>query len=101
MYRNARARQKTSEILSSPKGMLSVLQCKLLIMQLAHLADLKANLRKVEEEILDGFSQFQCPSEFFDLIHGIDQTSASTIVAENWKEMVPFASAQHICAQAW
>jgi transposase len=46
------------------------------------LADLQANLREVEEEIHDGFSQFQGPIELLDSIPGIDQTAAYTILAE-------------------
>ena len=57
-------------------------QRNLLKMQLAHLADLQANLREVEEEIHDGFSQFQGPIELLDSIPGIDQTAAYTILAE-------------------
>jgi transposase len=96
----ARARQKASGILSSLNGTLSVPQRKLLKMQLAHLADLQANLREVEEEIRDGFSQFQGPIELLDSIPGIDQTAAYTILAEIGKEMTAFPTAQHICSWA-
>jgi transposase len=96
----ARARQKASEILSSLNGTLSVPQRKLLKMQLAHLADLQDNLREVETEIHDGFSQFQEPIELLDSIPGIDQTAAYTILAEVGKEMAAFPTAQHICSWA-
>ncbi|MFZ2095395.1 MAG: IS110 family transposase [Anaerolineales bacterium] len=100
MCLKARARQKASEILSSLNGTLSVPQRKLLKMQLAHLADLQDNLREVEIEIHDGFSQFQGPIELLDSIPGIDQTAAYTILAEIGKEMAAFPTAQHICSWA-
>lgn len=96
----ARARQKASEILSSLNGTLSLPQRKLLKMQLAHLADLQDNLREVEEEIRNGFSQFQGPIELLDSIPGIDQTAAYAILAEIGKEMSAFPTAQHICSWA-
>ena len=96
----ARARQKASEILSSLNGTLSVPQRKLLKMQLAHLADLQANLREVEEEIHDGFSQFLGPIGLLDSIPGIDLTAAYAILAEIGKDMSAFPTAQHICAWA-
>ena len=96
----SRARQKASEILTSLNGTLSVPQRKLLKMQLAHLADLQDNLREVETEIHDGFSQFQGPIELLDSIPGIDQTAAYTILAEIGKEMSAFPTAQHICSWA-
>lgn len=100
MCLKAKARQKASEILSSLNGTLSVPQRKLLKMQLAHLADLQDNLREVEIEIHDGFSQFQGPIELLDSIPGIDQTAAYTILAEIGKEMAAFPTAQHICSWA-
>jgi transposase len=100
MCLKARARQKASEILSSLNGTLSMPQRKLLKMQLAHLADLQDNLREVETEIHDGFSQFQGPIELLDSIPGIDQTAAYTILAEIGKEMAAFPTAQHICSWA-
>jgi transposase len=100
MCLKARARQKASEILSSLNGTLSVPQRKLLKMQLAHLTDLQDNLREVETEIHDGFSQFQGPIELLDSIPGIDQTAAYTILAEIGKEMAAFPTAQHICSWA-
>jgi transposase len=96
----ARARQKAGEILSSLNGILSVPQRKLLKMQLAHLADLQANLLEVEEEIHDSFSQFQRPIELLDSIPGIDLTAAYAILAEIGKEMSAFPTAQHICSWA-
>lgn len=96
----ARARQKASEILSSLNGILSVPQRKLLKMQLAHLADLQANLREVEEEIRNDFAQFQGPIELLDSIPGIDLTAAYAILAEIGKEMSVFPTAQHICSWA-
>ena len=96
----SRARQKASEILTSLNGTLSVPQRKLLKMQLAHLADLQDNLREVETEIHDGFSQFQGPIELLDSIPGIDQIAAYTILAEIGKEMSAFPTAQHICSWA-
>lgn len=95
-----RARQKAGEILSSLNGILSMPQRKLLKMQLAHLADLQANLREIEEEIHDGFSQFQGPIELLDSIPGIDLTAAYAILAEIGKEMAAFPTAQHICSWA-
>jgi transposase len=96
----AQVRKKAHEILSSLNGTLSMPQRKLLKMQLAHLADLQANLREVEEEIHDGFSQFQGPIELLDSIPGIDQTAAYTILAEIGAEMSAFPTAQHICSWA-
>jgi transposase len=54
----AQARCKVNEILSSLNRPLSAPQRKLLNMQLAHLADLQANLHEVEDDIHDGFSKF-------------------------------------------
>ncbi|NJD58663.1 MAG: hypothetical protein C3F13_04710 [Anaerolineales bacterium] len=69
-------------------------------MQLAHLADLRAYLWEVEEEIQDGFSQFQDPIELLDSIPGIDQTAVYTILAEIREEMTAFPIALHICSWA-
>jgi transposase len=96
----ARARQKAGEILASLNGILSIPQRKLLKMQLAHLADLQANLREVEEEIHNSFSQFQGPIELLDSIPGVDLTAAYAILAEIGKEMSAFPTAQHICSWA-
>ena len=96
----ARARQKAGVILSSLNGTLSVPQRKLLKMQLAHLADLQANLREVEEEIQDGFAQFRGPIDLLDSIPGIDQTAAYAILAEIGRDMSAFPTAQHICSWA-
>lgn len=95
-----RARQKAGEILSSLNGVLSAPQRKLLRMQLAHLADLQANLREVEEEIHNSFSQFQGPIELLDSIPGIDLTAAYAILAEIGHEMSAFPTAQHLCSWA-
>jgi transposase len=100
MSLKSKARQKADDILSNLNGILSVPQRKLLHMQLVHLADLQANLRQVEEEIHDSFSQFQGPIELLDSIPGIDQTAAYTILAEIGKEMSAFPTAQHICSWA-
>jgi len=100
MSLKSKARQKANEILSNLNGILSVPQRKLLHMQLVHLADLQANLRQVEEEIHDSFSQFQGPIELLDSVPGIDQTAAYTILAEIGKEMSAFPTAQHICSWA-
>jgi transposase len=100
MSLKSKARQKADEILSNLNGILSVPQRKLLHMQLVHLADLQANLRLVEEEIHDNFSQFQGPIELLDSIPGIDRTAAYTILAEIGKEMSAFPTAQHICSWA-
>jgi transposase len=69
-------------------------------MQLAHLADLQSNLREVEEEIHDGFYQFQGPIEILDSIPGIDRTVAYTILAEIGKDKSAFPIAQYICSWA-
>lgn len=95
-----RARQKAGEILSSLNGILSTPQRKLLQMQLAHLADLQANLREIEEEIHNSFSQFQGPIELLDSIPGIDLTAAYAILAEIGHDMSAFPTAQHLCSWA-
>lgn len=95
-----RARQKAGEILSSLNGVLSAPQRKLLQMQLAHMADLQANLREVEEEIHNSFSQFQRPIELLDSIPGIDLTAAYAILAEIGYDMAAFPTAQHLCSWA-
>jgi transposase len=100
MSLKSKARQKADEILSNLNGILSVPQRKLLHMQLVHLADLQANLRQVEKEIHDSFSQFQGPIELLDSIPGIDQTAAYIILAEIGKDMAAFPTAQHICSWA-
>jgi transposase len=95
-----RARQKASQILSDLNGTLSAPQRKLLHMQLAHLADIQANLREVEEEIHDDFSQFEGPIELLDSIPGIDLTASYAILAEIGQDMSAFPTAQHICCWA-
>jgi transposase len=100
MSLKSKARQKADEILANLNGILSVPQRKLLHMQQVHLADLQANLRQVEEEIHDSFSQFQGPIELLDSIPGIDQTAAYIILAEIGKDMAAFPTAQHICSWA-
>lgn len=96
----SKARLKANEILSNLNGILSVPQRKLLKMQLAHLADLYANLEEIEEEIRNDFSQFQGPIDLLDSIPGIDITAAFAILAEIGKDMSPFPTAQHICSWA-
>jgi transposase len=100
MSLKSKARQKANEILSDLNGILSVPQRKLLHMQLVHLADLQSNLRQVEEEIHDNFSQFQGPIDLLDSIPGIDQTAAYIILAEIGRDMSAFPTAQHICSWA-
>ena len=95
-----RARQKASQILSDLNGTLSAPQRKLLQMQLAHLADIQANLREVEEEIHNDFSQFEGPIELLDSIPGIDLTASYAILAEIGQDMSAFPTAQHICCWA-
>lgn len=96
----ARARQKADAILSSLNGTLSLPQRSLLKMQLAHLADLQANLQEVEQAIQDDFTQFQGPMELLDSIPGIDQTAAYAILAEIGQDMSAFPTAQHLCSWA-
>jgi transposase len=96
----ARARLKASAILSSLNGTLSLPQRSLLKMQLAHLADLQANLQEVEQAIRDDFTQFQGPIELLDSIPGIDQTAAYAILAEIGPELSAFPTAQHLCSWA-
>ncbi len=69
-------------------------------MQMAHLDDLEANLREVEDEIHDNFSQFEGPIDFLDSIPGIDKTAAYTILAEIGYKMNTFPTAEHICSWA-
>ncbi len=95
-----RARQKSSEILSSLNGVLSTPQRTLLKMELAHLVDLQVNLREVEAAIQDNFTQFETAIELLDTIPGIDLTAAYAIVAEIGKDMSKFPTAQHICSWA-
>jgi len=95
-----RARLKTTEILSSLNGTLSLPQRQLLKMQLAHLKDLQENLKEVEEEIRTDFSQFEGPRDLLDSIPGIDLTAAYTILAEIGSNMSAFPTAQHICSWA-
>jgi len=95
-----RARQKATEILSSLNGILSAPQRKLLKMELAHLKDLQDNLREVEEEIRDSFSQIEGPIQLLDSIPGIDLTAAYAILAEIGQDMASFPTAQHICSWA-
>ena len=95
-----RARQKSSEILSSLNGTLSVPQRKLLDMQLAHLKDLQDNLQEIEQEIQSGFLQFVGPIVLLDSIPGIDLRAAYAILAEIGRDMTAFPTAQHICSWA-
>jgi transposase len=81
-------------------GILSVPQRKLLKLQLEHLADLKANLEEIEEEIRNDFSQFQGQIDLLDSIPGIDTTAAFSILAEIGTNMSAFPTAQHICSWA-
>jgi len=96
----ARARQKSGEILSNLNGVLSTPQRKLLKLQLDHLKDLQDNLREIEEQIQDNFSQFKGPIQLLDSIPGIDLTAAYAILAEIGRLMAAFPTAQHICSWA-
>ena len=96
----AHAWKMAHEILSSLNGILSMPQRKLLKMELTYLTDLQANLREVEEEIHDGFSEFQGSIEMLGSIPGIDQTAAYPILPEIRFEMSSFQTAQHICSWA-
>lgn len=69
-------------------------------MQLAHLEDLQANLREVEEVIYDSFSQFQSSIKLLNSIPGIDLTAAYAILAEIGYYMSAFLTAQHLCSWA-
>jgi len=95
-----RARQKADEILTNLNGVLSAPQRKLLKMQLDHLKDLEDNLREIEEQIHQDFSQFQAPIQLLDSIPGIDLTAAYAILAEIGQTMTAFPTAQHICSWA-
>lgn len=96
----AKARLKAKDILSNLNGILSVPQRKLLKLQLEHLADLKANLEEIEEEIRNDFSQYQGQIDLLDSIPGIDTTAAFSILAEIGTNMSAFPTAQHICSWA-
>jgi transposase len=96
----AKARLRAKDILSNLNGILSVPQRKLLKLQLEHLADLKANLEEIEEEIRNDFSQFQGQIDLLDSIPGIDTTAAFSILAEIGTNMSAFPTAQHICSWA-
>lgn len=100
MSLKSKARQKANEILTNLNGILSIPQRKLLHMQLVHLAELQSNLRQIDKEIHDTFSQFQGPIELLDSIPGIDRTAAYIILAEIGKDMSAFPTAQHICSWA-
>jgi transposase len=95
-----RARRKNDEILTSLNGALSESQRTLLKMQLAHLADLRENLKEVEQQIQDSFMHFEDPIELLDSIPGIDKTAAYAILAEIGRDMSAFPTAQHICSWA-
>lgn len=95
-----RARLKASEILSNLNGTLSILQRKLLDLQLAHLKDLQDNLQEIEQEIQDGFMQFAGPIALLNSIPGIDMRAAYAILAEIGRDMNVFPTAQHICSWA-
>lgn len=95
-----RVSQRAGEILSSLYGGLSVPQRKLI--QMVHLTDLQANLRGVEEEIHNSFSQCQGPIEMLDSIPRIDLTAAYAILAEIGHEISAFPTAQHLAlGRAW
>jgi transposase len=96
----ARARQKAAEILSNLNGVLSTPQRKLLKLQLDHLKDFQDNLREIEEQIQDNFSQFKDAIQLLDSIPGIDLTAAYAILAEIGRVMAAFPTAQHICSWA-
>lgn len=96
----AKARLRAKDILSNLNDILSVPQRKLLKLQLEHLADLKANLEEMEEEIRNDFSQFQGQIDLLDSIPGIDTTAAFSILAEIGTNMSAFPTAQHICSWA-
>jgi transposase len=95
-----RARQKAAEILSNLNGILSTPQRKLLKLQLDHLKDLQDNLREIEEQIQDNFSQFKDAIQLLDSIPGIDLTAAYAILAEIGRVIAAFPTAQHICSWA-
>jgi transposase len=96
----ARARQKAEEILASLNGILSTPQRKLLKLQLDHLNDLKDNLREIEEQIHNDFSQYESSIRLLDSIPGIDYTAAYQILAEIGINMKVFPTAQHLCSWA-
>jgi transposase len=95
-----RARLKSSEILSSLNGSLSLPQRQLLKMQLAHLVDLQENLQEVEAQIRNSFIDFEGSIDLLDSIPGIDKTAAYAILAEIGQNMSAFPTAQHICSWA-
>ncbi|MEW5870356.1 MAG: IS110 family transposase [Chloroflexota bacterium] len=95
-----RSRQKMGAILSSLNGVLSLPQRHLLKMQLSHLKDLQDNLREVEEEIHNNFSQLEASRDLIDSVFGIDHTAAYAVLAEIGNKMDPFPTAQHICSWA-
>jgi transposase len=95
-----RARAKTSVLLASLNGTLSVPQRRLLRMQLDHLKDLQNNLQEVEQDIQTGFAQFEGPLALLDSIPGISQTAANAILAEIGADMDAFPTAQHLCSWA-
>jgi transposase len=95
-----RARRKAAEILTNLNGILPASQRKLLKLQLEHLQDLQDNLREIEEQIQQDFSQFEGPIGWLDSIPGIDTTAAYAILAEIGATLETFPSAQHLCAWA-
>ena len=93
-----RARLKTAEILSNLNGTLSLPQRQLLNMQLAHLVDLQDHLKEVEQQIRNGFLDFEGSIDLLDSIPGIDKTAAYAILAEIGQNMSAFPTVQHICS---
>ena len=93
-----RARLKTAEILSNLNGTLSLPQRQLLNMQLAHLVDLQDHLKEVEQQIRNGFLDFEGSIDLLDSIPGIDKTAAYAILAEIGQNMSAFPTVQHVCS---
>lgn len=95
-----RARKKANEIMSAVNGSLSYHQRQFLQMLIAHLQDLKDNLREAEEAIHSEFTQFETAITLLESIPGISLTAAFAIIAEIGDDMSAFPTAQHICSWA-
>jgi len=95
-----RARAKAGDILTNMNGTLSVSQRRLLRMQLAHLRDLQDNLQEVEQDICQGFAEFEDLLDQLKTIPGISETASYAILAEIRADMGAYPTAQHLCSWA-
>lgn len=99
-YLKTKTRHKINDIMMAMNGKLSSHQKLFLKMLVRHLDQLQANLLEVESEIAAEAHKYEHQLELVDSIPGIDNTAASSIIAEIGIDMSHFKTAEHICSWA-